>query len=34
MYTQIFLCGILSSNGLASVGEGVCRILRTILENY
>jgi hypothetical protein len=27
MYTQMFLCGILSSNGLASVGEGFCRIL-------
>ena len=34
MYTRFFLCGILSSNALASVGGGVCRILRTILENY
>ena len=34
MYTRIVLCGILSSNALASVGGGVCRILRTILENY
>ena len=25
MYTRIFLCGILSSNALASVGGGVCR---------
>ena len=33
VYT-IFFCGILSSNALASVGGGVCRILRTILENY
>ena len=30
----IFLCGILSSNALATVGGGVCRILLTILENY
>ena len=34
MYTRNVLCGILSFNGLASAGEGVCRIILTILENY